>query len=443
MLRRKSLAALAAVSVFASSCGSSSYPKGQVAESLVKLCQAEYGIKIKAQMAKTTLGVMAPIPGLVDAMRKSAGSSGGVQLPGILVEGRYADKVFDFRLFARGEFSRVQKKPQDDNTKPKEPDPALRKLQQVSTALHRVCLSTDAPVEFYQLIARDPGPEKLDIIFSGHIQDSKRLQFWAIGMEELQARSQFSVRLQPEAVGEQTVASFLRDLRRLPLPKLLSTYTAPSRRFGEILPKMLSAGTAMRGQEQAIAEEIWFTRQIDRETILVYVPLKKVNGRGALLFTVLNHENSGSFLDIVILEDGALPNEYQHLGPPERWEDFFYLEPLSLPDFLADQIAKRVMAEFEAMEPEPKELSKEPVKKPAQKSAPKPAPKKKRAEAATPADVARVFSETAAYVMYTYEFRDFQELSLVDALRGTRWVLPAVDLPLFRRRNPPELKPVP
>ena len=435
MAWRKRLAVLALASVFASSCGSATYPKERVAEALVNLCRSEYGIEIKAQRVNTTLGVVAPIPGLVDAMRRSAGSSSGLQLPGILVEGRYTEKAFDFRVFARGQFTRVKKEPEKDSGKPKEPEAPLKKLQQVSTALHRVCLSTNAPLEFYQLIARDPGPEKLDVIFSGHVMDSKRIQFYDISMEELQARSQFSVRIQPEALAEQTVTNFFRDLRRLTLPKLLSLYTAPSQRFGEILPKMLSVAAELKGDEERLLDQKWFTRQIDRETVLVVVPLKVLDKPGALLFTVLIRENAGSFVDIAFLQDGILPEKYRPLGLPEHWVESFFLEPLSLPDFLADQIAKRVMGEFKPMGEEEKGVEtakKPPVRRPKEQEKP-----------ATPEEVTRVVVETAAYVVQSYEFKSFQKLSIVDALRGTRWAVPAADLPLYRRRNPPDLKPIP
>lgn len=428
------IAAFAALALLTASCGKPTYPKGRVAESLVELCQREHGLQVRAQMVNTTLGVMAPIPGLVEALRRSAGSSSAVQMPGIFVEGRYAEQTFDFRVFARGQFARVPKKPEEDEGKPKEPEEPLKKLQQVSTALHRVSLSSDAPVEFYQLIARDPGPEKLDVIFSGHLMDSKRIQFYAISLAELHARSQFSVRVQPEALAEQTVAAFMRDLRRLPLPKLLSTYTAPTKRFGDLLPQILMAAAEIRGKERVLMDQEWPTRQIDRETVVVLVPLEKTGQPGSLMFWVQIRENAGTLLDIQRLDPATLPESIRPFGPPEKWKESFFLEPLSLPTFLADQIAKRVMTEFQPLEAE---AAAEPPK------GKKPARKEPALKPATPEEVTRVLAETAAYVIHSYEFSQFREVSVVDALRGTRWVIPSVQLDLFRRRNPPELKPVP
>lgn len=416
----------AAVFLFCS-CSSPSYPKDRVAESLVNLCRDEYKMDVQAQMKGTTLGVRVNIPGLIDSLRHSAGSS-AVHLPGLMVEGRYAEKGFGFRVFAKGEFVRVAKRDETDRP-PKEPEPAIKKLQQISTALNRVCLSTNAPIEFYQMIARDPGPDNLDVILSGYIMDSKRAQFYGISMGEMQSRSQFGVRLQPEELARQTVASFLRDLRRLPLPKLLSAYTSPSKRFSDLLPKILLAAVDLKGMEQELIDENWPARQIDRETALVYVPLLVLREEGALLFTVEIHDSSASLLDIDRLQDGKLPKVHEELGSPEQWGKGFYLESLSLPDFLAEQIARRVMAEFQPLE------SLEDKARPAKpKEKPKPANLK---------DVTRTLVETTAYVTQSYEFKDFRDLSVVDALKGTRWKVPAVDLPLYRRRNPPDLKPVP
>ena len=69
-------------------CGSPSYPKDRVAESLVDLCRREYKLDVKAQMEGTTLGCLATIPGLIEELRKSAGEN-PLEMPPILIEGRY------------------------------------------------------------------------------------------------------------------------------------------------------------------------------------------------------------------------------------------------------------------------------------------------------------------------------------------------------------------
>ena len=428
-------AVLAAGLSLASCSSQASYPKDRVAQKLVGVCKNEYRLDVKAQMAGTTLGAQVEIPGLLDELRKHAPSS-MPDLPPVLIEGRYNEQAFDFRMFARGSFTRAEKKTPEDEKEPKEPSEPIKKLRQVSAALMRAFLSTDAPLEFYRLIARDPGPDHLDVVLSGHILDSKKVQFYAISMSELQTRNEISLRHQPEELARATVAGFIADLRKQPLPQLLSRYTAPSKRFGELLPAVLSVAADLKEEEDKLIPEEWPVIQTGKETALVDVPLARIGGVGAYLFTVQLEEISGTLLAIEKLEDGKLPSEHKRLGPPEEWSKAFYLEPISLPEFVVEQITKRVMGDF-------KTIHSEQDPDPALKSKLK--LKKKRAveKPATMEDVAKTLMGEAAYVTDNYDFKDFKKVAAVDALEGTHWVVSAAELPLYRRRNAPEIKPVP
>ena len=422
----KGIALCAAAGLFLASCGSASYPKGKVAEKLIAVCKNEYHLDVKAQVAGTTLGAMVSIPGLVDEVRKHASSS-LPDLPPVLVEGKYTQQALDFRMFARGSFTRVEKKlPEDEGNK--EPSEPIKKLRHIFSALTRAFLSTDAPLEFYELIARDPGPDHLDIIFSGHILDSKKVQFLAISSSELQTRSELNGRRQPEELARDTVAGFLADLNNRPLPQLLSRYTAPSKRFGDLMPMVMEVTMEFKGQEKKVNPEEWAVRQIKKDQALVFVSLKPLGQSGAFLFTVHLDEGGGTLLSIEKLENSALPNDVQQLGPPERWSDFFYLEAISMPDFVTEQIAKRVMNEFKPIDPKAKAKAKKKV-----------APEKP----ATVEEVTKALVGAAAYVTDNYGFKNFNEVTVVDAAKGTRWVVPAAELPLYRRREPPDLKAIP
>lgn len=403
------------------------YPKDKIAEKLVTVCKSEYNLDVKAQVVKTTLGVQVEIPGLIDELRKYAASAPLPEEPPVLIEGKYTQEAFDFRMFAEKAFIRAGKKKPEKESGPKEPAEPLKKMQHVSTAILRACLSTDAPLEFYRLIARDPGPDRRDVVLSGHILDSKRVQFYAISMGELQNRNEFTLRYQPEELARATVALFLADLRRRPLQQLLSRYTARSKRFAELLPMVLAVTLDLKGQEADLKPEEWPVRQIEKDVVLVLVPMSQVGGQGGHLFAVQIQEDNGMLLSIDKMEGDALPDRYKRLGPPEEWSKHFYLEPISLPDFMAEQIAKRVMNKFKAAD-----------------SKDKPEPKKEPAEEpATIQDVTKSLMDAAAYVTGSYNFKQFREVSIVDGLKGTRWVVPAAELPLYRRRNPPELKPIP
>lgn len=418
------------ITVGLSSCGPS-YPKERLTDALVELCRKEYSIPVKAQLAQTTLGVLVVIPGLIDELMKQAAASPSGPSAPILLEGQYERNQFNFQILIHGSFTRVKEREQEDER----PSPerkrsrVLTMLDQVSNALRRVALSTDAPLEFYTMIARDPGPTHLDVVFAGHLNDLKRVQYLDISLGELQHRSRFAVRQQPEALARQTAVEFLQDLSERPLPQVLNRYAAPSRKLGDFFPKVLALAIELQGRGGSLIEGPWHLRQVEQGQVWVYVPMAPAGSPGALLLTVqLLPDGRGAILDVERLQTQGLPGRHARFGPVWQWEKDFYLEPLSLPQFFTEQITKRVLAEFQPLVENPKpSKSKEPsVGKPA-----------------TLEDVTRALVETSSYVLSSYQFKDFKNLTVTDAMKGTRWTISEKDLSLYRRRNPPALQPTP
>ena len=420
--------------LFLASCGPS-YPKARLAESLVNICKKEYGVEVKAQVVHTTLGILAPIPGLISELAQQAGSTPMQLPPPILLEGEYESKRFEFLFITRGNFSHIQEQKEQGEDRPprrgKRAKP-LETLDHVSMALNRVCLSTDAQLDFYTLIARDPEAD-LDVVFSGHLGDLKRVQYWAISRGEFQRRNRITLRRLPEQLAKDTVHDFLQDLSEQTVLQLLSRYAATSTRFAELLPKILQLGVTLQGKEQVILREEWPVRQISRDQVLVFIPFAALKRPGAVLFTVQIREGQGFIMDFEMLATAVIPERYRHLGPPERWAESFYMEPTDLAQFLTEQITKRVLSEFRPFTPEPPDAQK---KKMSGNQQPPSKP-------ATTAELTRTLLETSAYVLNSYKFKDFKELAVTDAMKGTRWVISSKELPLYRRRNAPDLKPVP
>lgn len=448
------LLALILLSVFAPSC-SPTYPKERLAESLVELCQREYDIPVKAKFAQTTLGVLVEIPGLVEEFRRRAALAGIPAAEILEVEGQVRGEAMDFAFVTKGPLVQVDQKPKetDRGDREEEDSEAMKRLRHVSLALNRVGLSTDAHLQFYQLIARDPGPDHLDVIFSGHIHDSKRVQSQLISLGDLQYRSEAQARIQPEYLAQYTVASFLQDLKDKSLSHLLARYAAASDQIPALLPKLLAVVADLQGRQDRLLaqEETWGLRQIEPSQALVYVPLTPIGDPGALLFTVRWEGNRGALEEIERLETSVLPARYRKWGQPQDWESALYIEPLAMPQFLVDQIRRRVLAQFEPilLEEAPPAGGTLPDKSFHEETAEnEEAPRKPRRSAASsqPAnahDVTQALAQTAAYVTYSYRFSDFNEISITDAALGTQWVIPALELPLYRRRNPPDLQPIP
>jgi len=423
---------------FAASCAPS-YPKERLAESLVTLCQREYGLPVKAQVSKTTLGVFVTIPGLLSELMRQVGSSGAENLPPpIFLEGIYQDKKFDFRFLTHGTFIRVDKDQQPkDNSGPndRKKSKALTDLDHVSTALNRIALSTDAPLEFYLLTIRDP-QANLDILFSGHLFDIKKVLYYGISRGELQRRSHVVLRHPPEEVAQETVQNLLKDLHQQTILQLLSRYAAHSAKFGELLPKILQLTIELQGKAAMLAGQEWFLRQMERDQVLVYVPLSALDLSGAVLFTVQLKENQGFILELERLETRQLPDRLKKFGPPSTWKDSFYCEPIDLGQFLSEQITRRVLAEFQPLNEEEGPAA-------AQKGPQKKVPAVKKNKLATEEDLTRVLVETSAYVLKSYKFNDFQEMIVTDAATGSHWKVSSKDVPLYLRRDPPSLKSLP
>lgn len=456
-----SLFSVAAFSLALASCGGSSYPKDQLPQRLAEVCKREYGLTVRAQVAGSTLGVLVELPGLVDELRKSASADERALMdsPPLSVEGRYTEGAFDFRVEVKAPFKLKHPGLEDDpDDGKKEPSDVMKKLRRVSHIVLRACLSTDAKIDFYTIIARDPGSEKYDLIFSGHVMDTKMMQYYAISMGEFRRRSEYSVRRQPEALAAEIVEAFLIDLRRRSVPELLSAYTARSKRFEAMLPKMIDVATIVQGNEQSLFDQPWHSRQIDEKTVLVAVPLKPLADPGTLLFVVEVKEGMGNprempgaLLDILRLSNRELlPEVYQKYGSPETWKDSFYLEPLSLPIFIAKQVARRVMASAQPIPDQkeeaelkklPKDLQK--MKRLIKKNQPAPAKNLFPPGAATLQDLAEWVTSDLAYSTKIYQFDQYREMSLVDVEKGTRWQVPAAQVKLFRERNHPNISPVP
>ena len=102
-----------------SACNKPSYPTGKIEESVLKLCKDEYKLdNVQVKIIGSTLGVYIPVEGLVSPDLKLDEKSG-------------------------------------------------KKIEDVALSIHRVTTSTDMPLKFYVLTARDtktPGRRKVIIL---------------------------------------------------------------------------------------------------------------------------------------------------------------------------------------------------------------------------------------------------------------------------------------
>ncbi len=155
-----------------SACGPS-YPHQRLAQDLQALYQREYHLPAHVQLLGNSLNVTCAIEGLLKA------SEGGV------------------------EFS---------------PTPAANgKLGDVAEAIHRAALSTDAPVEFYAILATDPKVPGAWLMLVRCLDDVRRvyanaiapIEFWQRTVSNLQYDPMHPPDLAHQVVHDMTLESFL------------------------------------------------------------------------------------------------------------------------------------------------------------------------------------------------------------------------------------------
>ncbi|MBL7068898.1 MAG: hypothetical protein ISS34_03495 [Candidatus Omnitrophica bacterium] len=139
-------------------CGPT-YPKEILDKAIIQLCREEYNVEVKVKIIGSTIGVYIPLEGLFDAT--------------LNISRKAADKINDVML---------------------------------STS--RVALSSDAPMNFYIVVAQDPLLPEIEVVLVRYIRDIKMLHYTQISRGEFSKRMMIDIKLTPQAQKEKV----LRDI---------------------------------------------------------------------------------------------------------------------------------------------------------------------------------------------------------------------------------------
>jgi len=153
---------LAAYVLFQTGCAPT-YPKEIVDEAVKQLCKTEYGIDVDVELAGNTMAVYLPIENLLQ------------QALGISEEAR--DKINDVVL-----------------------------------SVSRVTLSTDAPIQFYIIIAQDPVFSEVEVVIIRYVNDIKMFHYTQISRGEFANRAIIELKLTPQAQKEQILKTIFEQL---------------------------------------------------------------------------------------------------------------------------------------------------------------------------------------------------------------------------------------
>lgn len=175
-----------------SSCTPVSYPENQVQKAIAEIASKEYQIhEIKTEFVGTTIGVFLPLNQL------------------------FAE---DFRQnIVSGKASNLE-------TLFQPTEEAIDKVEDVLLSMSRVILSTDKKIEFYYLQATDVEKTGMELAFTGHIEDVKRVRFWDIPRSEYRKRVIHDLRLNRAALWHRPVHNFFTDLNNASPSEIQARY---------------------------------------------------------------------------------------------------------------------------------------------------------------------------------------------------------------------------
>jgi len=155
------------------------YPKEIVDEAIIQLCREEYNVEVKVKIVGKSIAVYIPIENLFNAM--------------LTISEESADKINSVLLSAS-----------------------------------RVTLSTDAPLDFYIVIAQDPMLPEIEVILIRYVYDIKMLHYEQISRGEFSKRMLVEVKLTPQAQKEKVLRDIFGRLNIKETDELIAEYMKTS-----------------------------------------------------------------------------------------------------------------------------------------------------------------------------------------------------------------------
>ena len=334
----RGLAFFAAIALSGCGLSSSSYPEARLQQSLKEICKTEYGIdRVESKIVGKTLGVYLPLEKLFSS-----------DFEEILAGGKVKDLS-----------SLLQIAPE-----------TLDKVEDVLFSTSRVILSTDKPIDFYELKATDTELTGISLILVGYVQDIKRVRFWDISRSEYRKRVFHDMKVNYPVIWKRPVEVVFKNLGRKTTREILDRYFLPGANLENISPLFYS---------------LILDAQLKKNLTNEILSLRSTGGRAgeALVYVKVreNYEPKKAYADHKFTLPSGFESEYifvltKYLGdykisrvipfyyvddsgavqkvdfPPElklyenvdKWREEFELEEVFLPDFLAQQITRRVQS---------------------------------------------------------------------------------------------------
>lgn len=298
------------------------YPQDEIPAAIQKLCKEEYNIteKIDTKIVGRTLGVRI-----------------------------HFDELLDINL-------KLQEK-------------AVDKLQNLLRIIRRICLSTDAQLDFYVII----GYEKklgIEAVFYSYVDDLKRAIAGWMSPDDYFQRLIKTMRMDTLRWGNNRIDKFTKDIESGNMVKVIVNNFAAGTKLSDLTPAFLRILTDMskktyirwyllkthsiptKGQERLyyIEAKEYYTPKSEEAENLQYP-----SGTIHRLYMLIGMEDLNPVIKS-IYTPAALPDRYGKLGLPSAWdEEDFFVEDFVFHEFLSTQIVQRIQSELSGDKEEEKE----------------------------------------------------------------------------------------
>jgi hypothetical protein len=320
-------------------CGCEATYKADHLESSVKeVLRKEYGIHdVEVKVVGKTLGVYLPLENLFSA---------------------------NLDVFASGDME-----PDIENLFRFNPH-AMDMVEDVLFTTSRVVLSTDKDIDFYVLKAVENRSTGIEFVLTGYVMDMKLVRYWAIPRSEYSKRLLHDLSINRTIVWKRTVTDFFDLIGTSAAVDFLGTYFAKDVTAKDLSPFFFTQIAEAVHKDDLNYELIDIrTKPINEREVLVYVKLKenftpkpeyetydflfRPGEEHEYLFVLQAEKMSYKIRQVIpfyfidkknTLQSIDFPDElkiYDNIG---TWTEEFEIEDISLGEFIARQLTKRLQA---------------------------------------------------------------------------------------------------
>lgn len=310
-----------------SGCTKPSYPKENLITDIQEMVFKEYGYKVKVNVVGKTLGVFLPV-----------------------------SQIFSYDMSINDSFA--------------------EKSQDIFLSATRVCISTDADIDFFVTTYTDK-VKGIEISMIRSVDDTKRLLLGSISRNDYYERTVFKYQFDMDYLAEKTVRKMLEDIPEK--GSGASMYFMPGDTFNtSFWFKHLMESELKTDIKYSIID--LKTKQLSEDTVLMYVKARETYtpkpGYEQYTYSFPSGTVHEWMFELRVIR-GIVPmivNSYTYadsrngtvvkppMEPPfsdhadlQEWDTYFYFDEVTMTDFIINQVSSKLNRKIrEAQDPETK-----------------------------------------------------------------------------------------